>query len=172
MVFHIELITLGLGPTTVELALPLNATEGPKLSFATVIGDQVVLKVGIQLPHSPLLITLGRYAQLLLKVLADPCCQFGRQPAKNQVGFAIRIFESCLHRLYIVCANDILLSWKDIHAGRLEKMHVQALLASEVMVCIADCCASVGFSALHLCIIYDIIYDIMNKYMISCVIFT
>ena len=88
-----------------------------------------------------------------------------------RVGFAIRIFEPCRLRRHI-CAHDILLSWKDIHTGRLEKMHVQALLASEVMVCIAICCASVGFSALHLYIIYDIIYDIMNKNMISCVIFT
>ena len=119
VVFQIEQIASGPCPSTVELALPLNATEGPKLSFTSVVGDQVVLKDGIQLPNSPLLITLGRYAQLLLKVLANPCCQFGRQPAKNQVGFAIRIFEPCRHRLYIVCANDILLSWKDIHAGRL-----------------------------------------------------
>ena len=107
VVFQIERIASGLGPSTVELALPLNATKGPKLSFATVIGDQVVLKDGIQLPHSPLLITLGRYAQLLLKVLTDPCCQFGRQPAKNRVGFAIRIFEPCRQWLHIVCAHDI-----------------------------------------------------------------
>ena len=52
--------------------------------------------------------------------------------------------------LHIVCAHDILLSWKDIHAGRLEKMHVQALIARVVMVCIAICCDSIGFSALHL----------------------
>ena len=102
MVFHIEQITLGLQPTTVELALPLNATEGLKLSFATVIGDQIVFKYGVQLPHSPLLITLGRYVQLLLKVLANPCCQFGRQPAKNQVVFAIQIFKLCWQWLHIV----------------------------------------------------------------------
>ncbi len=49
---QIERISLGLGPSAVELALPLNATEGSKLSFATVIGDHVVLKDGIQLPQS------------------------------------------------------------------------------------------------------------------------
>ena len=80
VVFQIERIALGPSScsSTVELALPLNATESPKLSFATVVGDQVVLKDGVQLPNSPLLITLGRYAQLLLKVFTDPCCQFGR----------------------------------------------------------------------------------------------
>ena len=78
VVFQIDRIASSLGPSTVELALPLNATKGLKLSFATVIGDQIVLKYGVQLPHSPLLITLGRYVQLLLKVLTNPCCQFGR----------------------------------------------------------------------------------------------
>ena len=124
VVFQIERIASGRCPSTVELALPLNATKGPKLSSAAVVGDQVVLKDGVQLPNSPLLITLGRYAQLLLTVLANPCCQFGRQPAKNQVGFAILIFDPRWQWLHIVCAHDILLSWKDIQAGRLEKMHV------------------------------------------------
>ena len=61
VVFQIEQIASGPCPSTVELALLLNATEGPKLSFATVVqvGDQVVLKDGIQLPNSPLLITIG-----------------------------------------------------------------------------------------------------------------
>ena len=91
VVFQIERIASGPCSSTVELALPLNATESPKLSFAAVVGDQAVLKDGLQLPNSPLLITLGRYVQLLLKVLTDPCCQFGRQPAKNRVGFVIHL---------------------------------------------------------------------------------
>ena len=44
VVFHIERIASGLGPSTVELTLPLNAPEGPKLPFATVIGHEVVLQ--------------------------------------------------------------------------------------------------------------------------------
>ena len=47
VVFHIERTASGLRPTTVELTLPLNATEGLKLSFSAVIGDQVVCKDGI-----------------------------------------------------------------------------------------------------------------------------
>ena len=51
MVFQIELIASGPCPSTEELALPLNATKGLKLSFAAVVGDQVVLKDGVQLPN-------------------------------------------------------------------------------------------------------------------------
>ena len=74
--FHIERIASDLQPTTVELTLPLNATEGPKLSFSSLIGDQVVCKDGIQPPHTPLPVALGGYEQLLPKVVADPCGQF------------------------------------------------------------------------------------------------
>ena len=44
VVFQIEWIASGLGPSAVELTLPLNALEGPKLPFATVIGHEVVLQ--------------------------------------------------------------------------------------------------------------------------------
>ena len=36
VVFQIEWIASGLGPSAVELTLPLNALEGPKLPFAIV----------------------------------------------------------------------------------------------------------------------------------------
>ena len=44
--FQIEWIASCLGPSTVELTLPLNATECPKLPFASVAGNQVVLQDG------------------------------------------------------------------------------------------------------------------------------
>ena len=65
--FQIERVASCLGPSTVELPLPLNATECPKLPFAPVTGNQVVLQDGVQLPCSPLHILLGRYLQLLPK---------------------------------------------------------------------------------------------------------
>ena len=65
-----------LGSSAVELALPLNAAEHPKLSLASLAGDQVVHQYGIQLPSRPLLVTLGGYAQLLTKVFANPLSQF------------------------------------------------------------------------------------------------
>ena len=42
MAFQIEQVALCLGPSTVELTIPLNAAECPKSSFASVAGDQVV----------------------------------------------------------------------------------------------------------------------------------
>ena len=39
---QVEWIASCLGPSAVELTLPLNAAECPKLSFAAVAGDQVV----------------------------------------------------------------------------------------------------------------------------------
>jgi hypothetical protein len=70
-------------------------------------------------------------------------------PADNRMGFAKRILEPTLPRqLAIICTNDIWLPWKDIQAGWLEKMHIQALLASIVMVSIAVCCSCISFSSL------------------------
>ncbi len=42
VVCQVEWIASCLGPSTVELTLPLNAAECLKPSFATVAGDQVV----------------------------------------------------------------------------------------------------------------------------------
>ena len=74
--FQIERVASCLGPSTVELTLPLNATECPKLPFAPVAGNQVVLQDGVQLPCSPLHFPLGRYLQLLPKILTNPCGKF------------------------------------------------------------------------------------------------
>ena len=76
--FPSERVASCLGPSTVELTLPLNATESPKLPFAPVAGNQVVLQDGVQLPCSPLHVppALGRYLQLLPKILTDPCGKF------------------------------------------------------------------------------------------------
>ena len=50
VVFQIERIASRLGPSTVELALPLNAAKRPKLSLAALAGDQVVFQDGINSP--------------------------------------------------------------------------------------------------------------------------
>ncbi len=74
--FHIEGIAACLGPSTVELTLPLNAAECPQLPLAIVAGNQVVLQDGIQLPCRLLQGALGRYLKLLPIVLADPRGKF------------------------------------------------------------------------------------------------
>ena len=68
---QIEGIASCLGPSPVELTLPLNTAKGPKLSFAAMAGDQVIFQDGIQLPRSPLSVALGGYAQLLPKVFVQ-----------------------------------------------------------------------------------------------------
>ena len=89
------------------------------------------------------------------------------------MGFAIRILEPRWpRRLPIVCTHYIWLTWKNFQAGWLEKMHIQALLASIVMVCIAVRCSSIRFSSLHLYITHDIRHNIIQQNMISCMIFT
>ena len=75
---QVEWITSCLGPSAVELTLPLNAAECPKLSFAAVAWDQVVCQDGIQFPCRPLEAALGGYAQFKPMVIADPGCQFCR----------------------------------------------------------------------------------------------
>ncbi len=76
MACQVEWIASCLGPSAVELTLPLNAAECLKLSFAAVAGDQVVVQDGIQLPCHPLKAVLGGYAQFKPMVIADPSCQF------------------------------------------------------------------------------------------------
>ena len=73
---QIEGVASRLGPSTVELTLPLNAPECPELPFAPVAGNQVVLQDSVQLPCSPLHVPLGRYLQLLPKILTNPCSKF------------------------------------------------------------------------------------------------
>ena len=160
--FHIEGIAACLGPSTVELTLPLNAAKCPELPFAIVAGNQVVLQDGVQLPCCRLHVPLGRYLQLLSIILTNPCGKFCRQPADDRMEFAIRILEPQLPRqLAVICTNYICLLWNDIQTGWLEKMHIQALLASIVMVCITVCCSCIRFSSLHLNITHDIRYDII-----------
>ena len=96
--FQIEWVASCLGPSTVELTLPLNATECPKLPFAPVAGNQVVLQDGVQLPCTPLHVPHGRYLQLLPEILTNPCCKFCWQPADNRMGFAKRILKPPLAR--------------------------------------------------------------------------
>ena len=171
--FQIERVASCLGPSTVELTLPLNATECPKLPFAPVAGNQVVRQDGVQLTCSPLHVPLGRYLQLLPQILTNPCGKLCRQPADNRMGFAKRILKPLwLRQLAIICTNDLLLLRKDIQTGWFEKMHIQALLSSIVMVCVAVCCSRICFSSLHLFIIHDIRYDIIIQNMISCMILT
>jgi hypothetical protein len=67
------------------------------------------------------------------------------------MGFAMRLLEPRWpRRLPIVCTHDIWLTWKNIQASWLEKMHIQALLASKMFVGSAVCHPSIGFSSLHL----------------------
>jgi hypothetical protein len=106
--FQIEQIASCLGPSTVELTFPLNATACPKLPFAPVAGNQVALQDGVQLPCSPLHVPLGGYLQLLPKYFTNPCCKLCRQPAHNRMGFAKRILKPSLPRqLAIICTNNI-----------------------------------------------------------------
>jgi hypothetical protein len=64
------------------------------------------------------------------------------------------------------------LPWRDIQAGSLEKMHVQALFSMKVMICSAVCQTSIRFSALHLHFMCDFMNDIINVFMISYMIYT
>ena len=50
VVFQIERIASGPCSSTVELALPLNATKGTKLSFATVIGTRLFARMAFNSP--------------------------------------------------------------------------------------------------------------------------
>jgi hypothetical protein len=58
---QIERVASCLGPSTVELTLPLNTAKYPKLPFATVAGNQVVLQDGVQLSCRLLEVALGGY---------------------------------------------------------------------------------------------------------------
>ena len=74
--FQIEGVASCLKPSTVELTLPLNAAECPKLPFAPVAGNQIILQDGIQHTSRPLHVPLLGYLQLLPKILPDPRGKF------------------------------------------------------------------------------------------------
>ncbi len=83
-------------------------------------------------------------------VLADNICQVQRQSVENLVGCNTDTGATLaqdahhLHTLHLV-ALALEGQW-DTQAGRLEKMQVQALLSSKVMVCSAFCCTSISSS--------------------------
>ncbi len=88
MASQIERVASCLGPSTVELTLPLNTTECPKLPFAPVAGNQVVLQDGVKLPCSPLHVPLGRYLQLLPKILTNHAASF--EGSQRMIGWDLR----------------------------------------------------------------------------------
>ena len=74
--YQVEGISSHLGPSAVALPLQLIAAEFPKLSFAALAEDQVILQDGIQLPCNSLEAALGLYVLLMFIVIANPSCQF------------------------------------------------------------------------------------------------
>ena len=75
MPIQIERITTSLGPSSVQLALPLNSTKRPEMPTAWAGGNKVVQKNLVQLLHSPLIPMFLWNGQLLLKIFSYPFCK-------------------------------------------------------------------------------------------------
>jgi hypothetical protein len=99
--FQIERVASCLGPSTVELTLPLNATECPKLLFAPVAGNQVVL---VQLPCSPLHVPLGRYLQLLPNILTNIMYDIIYDIMSDMISFVISRYD--INNNHIISARN------------------------------------------------------------------
>jgi hypothetical protein len=71
---HIKGIAACLGPSTVELTLPLNAAKCPQLPFAIVAGNQVVLQDGNG-PHQALVQVVVDFIRVEVWMVKNPLYQ-------------------------------------------------------------------------------------------------
>ena len=91
MPIQIARITTSLGPSSVQLALPLNSTKRPEMPTAWAGGNKVVQKNLVQLLHSPLIPMFCWNGKLLPKVFRYPFCKLRWKPTKDGVSSAERV---------------------------------------------------------------------------------
>ncbi len=85
MAVDVEGITLGLGSSVEQVALPFDATESSQMTLWTM--HNVVKDNVIQLSCSPIVLFLVRYKQSFGKIRANPLGQFCWQPPQLWMGF-------------------------------------------------------------------------------------
>jgi hypothetical protein len=168
--FQIERVASCLGPSTVELTLPLNAAECLKLPFAPLAGNQVVLQDGVQLS--------AVHSTSRLRFICSSCPKFSPihaasfDDSQRIIGWDLRYGYSS-HPCPAIWPSSAQTTSgcpgrtsKQAGLRRCTFNMIQALLAIIVMVSITVCCSCIRFSSLHLYIIHDIRYDIIFQNMI------
>ena len=91
MPIQIEWITASLGPSSVQLALPLNSIKRPEMPAAWAGGNKVVQKNLVKLLHSPLFPFFCWNGKLLPKIFCYPFCKLRWKPTKDGVSSAVRV---------------------------------------------------------------------------------
>ena len=91
MPIQIERITTSLGPSSVQLALPLNSTKRPEMPSVWAGGNKVLQKNLVELLHCPLIPMFRWNGKLLPKIFRYPFCKLRWKPTKNGVSSAVRV---------------------------------------------------------------------------------
>ena len=75
MPIQIEWITASLGPSSVQLTLPLNSTKRPEMPSVWAGGNKVLQKNLVELLHCPLIPMFRWNGKLLPKIFLYPFCK-------------------------------------------------------------------------------------------------
>ena len=139
MTIQIEWITASLGPSPVQLTLPLNSTKGPDMPTSQARGNQIVLQNSVQPLYCPLFpILLERQAPLqdfLISTLQasreaneglGEHCDMGRSPIWSGIIIAGNKTQTQMgHCFMSSCFEEV----KDLHTT-LVVSHCSHLLSS------------------------------------------
>lgn len=181
MLRKVEGVTACLWSAIVHFTLPLNGSEGPKVT--TCARDQVIIKDGIELTYLP----PGRVAprrnpKNVPIIIANPFRQFGGQPAKDRMCCSVLVRGPRATRLVLSVADHLLIS-RGVVSSQLspvscgfKKMNVQALFAIVVMAQLTAFATRLGLGTVRLLqreISFDdicyLLYDItMISYLYIC----
>ena len=164
MLWEVKGVAARLWSAIVEFTLPLNGSKGAKVTRCA--RNQIVFKDGIELTYPPpVRMAPRRNTQNMPVIVANPFRQFGGQPAKDRMRCSVLVRDPLATGLILGVANQLLTSRGVLcshvspHAGRFQKMNVQALFAIVVMTCCTPLATCLGLGPVRL-LEKDILYYI------------
>ena len=91
MPIQIERITPILGPSPIQLTLPLDSTECSEMPAVRARGYKVIHQNVVQLLHCPPIPGFHWNGKVLSMILCYPFCKLGRKPSSDGVSGAVRV---------------------------------------------------------------------------------
>ena len=91
MSIQIERITASLGPSLIQITLPLNSAERSEMPTVRATRNKVFQQNVVQLLHGPLVPRFCWNEKVLSIILCYPFCKLGWKPSKYRVSSAIRV---------------------------------------------------------------------------------
>ena len=91
MPIQIERITPSLGPSPIQLTLPLKSAKCSEMPAVWARGNKVLHQNVVQLLHCPLIPRFCWNGKVLTMILCYPFCKLGRKPPSDRVSSAVRV---------------------------------------------------------------------------------